>query len=188
MRPRDGREVSALIAFNGRDIQRIVVLTGAGVSAESGLATFRDSDGLWENHDPMEIFKGLISGVELVMDGADAPQLIVLAEDKLQLARLARRTKLYEQSTLEDLVNEIASAHGLQVVAADLSFDLPQELQANETDLGFLRRICARFDVDFQIVGDEMHISPRALARRLGHGGRWEAALAEYIAHTNQTP
>ncbi|GGF46583.1 NAD-dependent protein deacylase [Marmoricola endophyticus] len=30
--------------------QNIVVLTGAGISAESGLATFRDSDGLWENH------------------------------------------------------------------------------------------------------------------------------------------
>lgn len=41
--------------FEGRDIKRIVVLTGAGASAESGLATFRDSDGLWEKHDPMEI-------------------------------------------------------------------------------------------------------------------------------------
>ncbi|CAA0119392.1 NAD-dependent protein deacylase [Halioglobus japonicus] len=40
---------------NGRPINRIVILTGAGVSAESGLATFRDSDGLWEKHDPMEI-------------------------------------------------------------------------------------------------------------------------------------
>lgn len=29
---------------------KVVVLTGAGVSAESGLKTFRDSDGLWENH------------------------------------------------------------------------------------------------------------------------------------------
>ena len=28
----------------------IVVLTGAGISAESGLATFRGSDGLWEGH------------------------------------------------------------------------------------------------------------------------------------------
>lgn len=32
---------------------RIVVLTGAGISAESGLPTFRDADGLWEGHDPM---------------------------------------------------------------------------------------------------------------------------------------
>ena len=28
----------------------IVVLSGAGISAESGLKTFRDSGGLWENH------------------------------------------------------------------------------------------------------------------------------------------
>jgi NAD-dependent deacetylase len=30
--------------------KNIVVLTGAGISAESGIATFRDSNGLWENH------------------------------------------------------------------------------------------------------------------------------------------
>lgn len=29
---------------------KVIVLTGAGISAESGLKTFRDSDGLWENH------------------------------------------------------------------------------------------------------------------------------------------
>jgi NAD-dependent deacetylase len=33
-----------------RDIRNIVVLTGAGISAESGLATFRGPDGLWEGH------------------------------------------------------------------------------------------------------------------------------------------
>lgn len=33
-----------------KDYKKIVVLTGAGVSAESGLKTFRDNDGLWENH------------------------------------------------------------------------------------------------------------------------------------------
>ena len=32
--------------FNGRFISRIVILTGAGISAESGIATFRDADGL----------------------------------------------------------------------------------------------------------------------------------------------
>ena len=31
-------------------IRNIVILTGAGVSAESGLRTFRASDGLWEDH------------------------------------------------------------------------------------------------------------------------------------------
>ena len=35
--------------------KRLVVLTGAGVSAESGLKTFRDSDGLWEGYDIEEV-------------------------------------------------------------------------------------------------------------------------------------
>lgn len=35
--------------------RKLVVLTGAGISAESGLKTFRDSDGLWEGYDIMEV-------------------------------------------------------------------------------------------------------------------------------------
>lgn len=34
---------------------RCVVMTGAGISAESGLATFRGDGGLWRNHDPMKM-------------------------------------------------------------------------------------------------------------------------------------
>lgn len=36
--------------MGGMEKKRIVVLTGAGVSAESGISTFRDSDGLWEHY------------------------------------------------------------------------------------------------------------------------------------------
>lgn len=36
-------------------MKRLVFLTGAGVSAESGIKTFRDSDGLWENHKVEEV-------------------------------------------------------------------------------------------------------------------------------------
>ena len=35
--------------------KKLVVLTGAGISAESGIATFRDANGLWEGHDVMEV-------------------------------------------------------------------------------------------------------------------------------------
>ncbi len=36
-------------------MKKIVVLTGAGISAESGISTFRDSNGLWENHDIKDV-------------------------------------------------------------------------------------------------------------------------------------
>ena len=35
--------------------EKLVVLTGAGISAESGLKTFRDSDGLWENYNVYDV-------------------------------------------------------------------------------------------------------------------------------------
>lgn len=34
---------------------KVVVFTGAGISAESGIKTFRDSDGLWENYNVMDV-------------------------------------------------------------------------------------------------------------------------------------
>lgn len=39
--------------MNNKTAPHIVILTGAGISAESGIKTFRDQDGLWENH-PIE--------------------------------------------------------------------------------------------------------------------------------------
>lgn len=51
-------------------MKRIVVLTGAGISAESGIKTFRDADGLWEGHDVMEVASpaGWENNMELVLD------------------------------------------------------------------------------------------------------------------------
>jgi len=51
-------------------MKNIVVLTGAGISAESGLKTFRDSNGLWEGHDVMEVAtpEGFQKNPELVLE------------------------------------------------------------------------------------------------------------------------
>jgi len=51
-------------------MKHIVVLTGAGMSAESGLKTFRDADGLWEGHDVMEVAtpEGFHNNPELVLE------------------------------------------------------------------------------------------------------------------------
>ncbi|WP_324026715.1 NAD-dependent deacylase [Maribacter sp. BPC-D8] len=51
-------------------MKNIVVLTGAGISTESGLKTFRDADGLWEGHDVMEVAtpEGFQNNPELVLE------------------------------------------------------------------------------------------------------------------------
>lgn len=51
-------------------MKNIVVLTGAGISAESGIKTFRDADGLWEGHDVMEVAspQGFYNNPTLVLD------------------------------------------------------------------------------------------------------------------------
>lgn len=75
---------------------RIFVLTGAGISAESGVATFRDAHGLWENHDIMDVAtpEGFVRNPALVQRFYDArrAQLATVAPNAAHaaLARLQR--------------------------------------------------------------------------------------------------
>lgn len=77
--------------------KNIVVLSGAGISAESGIKTFRDSDGLWENHRIKDVatFDAWRRNKELVLDfynqrrrqllqcvPNDAHKLLVLLEER----------------------------------------------------------------------------------------------------------
>ena len=51
-------------------MKKIVILTGAGISAESGISTFRDSDGLWENYNVEDVatHEAYIRNPELVLN------------------------------------------------------------------------------------------------------------------------
>ena len=51
-------------------MKKLVILTGAGISAESGINTFRDAGGLWEGHDVMDVAsrEGWDRNKELVLD------------------------------------------------------------------------------------------------------------------------
>ncbi len=51
-------------------MKNLAVLTGAGISAESGINTFRDANGLWEGHDIMEVASpiGFKNNPKLVLD------------------------------------------------------------------------------------------------------------------------
>ncbi len=70
--------------------KRITILTGAGVSAESGITTFRDSDGLWENHKVEDVaaIEGWYRNPALVLDFYNARRA-QLATVKPNAAHLA---------------------------------------------------------------------------------------------------
>jgi NAD-dependent deacetylase len=52
------------------DMKQLVFLTGAGMSAESGISTFRDSGGLWENYDVMKVasIEGWYDDPDLILE------------------------------------------------------------------------------------------------------------------------
>jgi phage protein D len=115
-----------------------------------------------DHNDPQEIFRGTISGLEFETPENEQPCITVLAEDDLQKARMTRRTRLYPQGTVSSIVESVASGLGLQSNVSGLTEQVDAQLQFNESDLAFLRRLIDRFDADLQIVGSELQVAPRS--------------------------
>lgn len=114
-----------------------------------------------------EIFDGQITGIEAEVREASPPLFTLLAEDRLFSARRVRRTRLFEAATLKDVAGTIASDHGLKPEVRDgVDTAAANWLQADETDLAFLRRILAGCDADAQIVGDKLQIGRIGMDRR----------------------
>lgn len=127
---------------------------------------------------PIELFRGTVTAIEADFKTGAPPELTVLAEDALVRARLARRSKTYSEMSVADVVDAIASEQGLRPVISGLASPSGTWAQLNESDLAFLRRLLARFDADLQIVGEELHVSPRAEVQR----GSIELALYSQLA------
>ena len=74
------KNVQLLLAMK---FERVVVLTGAGISAESGIKTFRDSNGLWENHAIEDVAtpEGFARNPQLVYDFYNARRKQLLSPD-----------------------------------------------------------------------------------------------------------
>lgn len=132
---------------------------------------------------PREIFRGTITALEAEFNPGAPPELTVLAEDKLVRARLARRSKTYSDMSPADVAQAVAAELGVRPVIAGLGEPRGVWAQLNESDLAFLRRLLARFDADVQIVGEELHVSPRADVRR----GALDLALHSQLARARVT-
>ncbi len=75
--------------------KHIVVLTGAGISAESGIPTFRDANGLWEGHDVLQVAtpEGFAKNPELVLQFYN--------QRRKQLAQVKPNQAHYDLAALE---------------------------------------------------------------------------------------
>src|SRR5262245_57958097 len=136
-----------------------------------------------DESEPREIFCGKVSALEAEFKTGVPPELSVLAEDALQQARLERRSKVYTDQSPAAIVRAIAGDLGLTPVITGLTGPTATWAQYNESDLAFLRRLLSRFDADLQIVGTELHVSPRGDVQR----GAIELALYGQLARARVT-
>lgn len=141
-----------------------------------------------------QIFNGTITGLEAVFPDDGAPELVVLAEDAFQQARMARRTAVHENATIAGLANDLAGRIGLTPQVTGLSADIGTQVQLNESDLAFLRRLLARYDGDLQAVDGSLKVAPRGSVQRGTlrlelHGQLRRARVLADLAHqvTNVT-
>ncbi len=96
-------------------MKHIVVLTGAGISAESGLKTFRDANGLWEGHDVMEVAspEGFERNPEVVLDfyNQRRRQLLTVQPNAAHRA-LAALEKMHEVTIITQNVDDLHERAG----------------------------------------------------------------------------
>ena len=135
-----------------KKMKKIVVLTGAGISAESGIKTFRDADGLWEGHDIMEVASpiGWNKNAELVLDfyNKRRAQLLTVKPNKAHeiLAELEEHFDIQIiTQNVDDLheragSNKIVHLHGellkvRSISNEDFVIDWKQDLNLGDFDL-----------------------------------------------------
>lgn len=111
-------------------MKKVLILSGAGLSAESGLRTFRDSDGLWEEYDVMEICStsGFAKDRQKVLDFYDArrTQLKNVAPNKAHISIAELKKEFKEQIIImTQNVDDLLERAGCQAVTHLHGF-LPQ--------------------------------------------------------------
>lgn len=100
-------------------MKNIVVISGAGISAESGLKTFRDSNGLWEGHDVMEVATplGFKKNPELVLEFYNQRRRQLLeVHPNLAHKTIADLEKIYKVSIITQNVDDLHERAGSSFV------------------------------------------------------------------------
>lgn len=99
--------------------KHVVILTGAGMSAESGIATFRDSGGLWENHRVEDVAtpEGFRRNPQLVLDFYNVRRKELLgAEPNMGHQLIADLEKNYDVTVVTQNVDDLHERAGSKKV------------------------------------------------------------------------
>ena len=114
-----------------------------------------------------EIFDGQVTAVEAEIREGQPPLFTVLAEDLLFPTRRRRQTRLFEELSLGEVISAVVSDYAVTPEIRDGVDQTPHNwMQADETDLAFMRRILHDFDCDMQVVGNLLQVGRVGMDRR----------------------
>ena len=139
-------------------MKKITVLTGAGVSAESGVSTFRDSDGLWENHKVEDVasIEGWYRNPSVVLDfyNARRAQLADVRPNAAHraIAELENEYKVTVVTQNVDNLHERAGSTRVIHLHGELTKVRPENC-CNERD-GFSEETVFDIGTDSIVIGD----------------------------------
>ncbi|MBC5783430.1 phage late control D family protein [Ramlibacter sp. USB13] len=122
------------------------------------------------------VFDGRIMALEARFPPQAPPTIVVRAEDRLQDLRMTRRTRVFDQVSDADLVQQLANDHGL-TPQVDLAGGTHKVLaQVNQSDLALLRSRVFANDGELWLEGKTLHAAKRASRTdaqlELVHGAR----------------
>ena len=138
------------------DKKKLVILSGAGISKESGIDTFRDKDGLWKKHDALELasIEGWNEDPQAVLDfyNARRRQLLDVQPNKAH-ELLAELEECYDVSIItqnvDDLHERAGSSHVIHLH-------------------GELAKVCSSIDkektdcIEFRPLSNDIHLGDKA--------------------------
>lgn len=108
-----------------------------------------------------QIFQGRIMGLEGRFLRERPPEIMMLAEDRLQDLRMTRRTRAFENLTDLDLFEQVASQHGL-TASVDVTGPTHRVLaQVNQSDLAFLRDRARAVDAELWVDDRTLNVKTR---------------------------
>lgn len=113
-----------------------------------------------------EIFRGRITAIEGRFSDQRPPEILLLAEDSLQDLRMVRRTRSFADTTVGNVISQVAGAYSL---STDMDIDTTQFAlltQVNQSDLAFVRDCARNIDAEVWVENRTLKAKTRASRRR----------------------